>query len=124
MYHQRVAVYFNLHKRLFSVRALQGANRGRVVAHVDSFTIRNAEFRVQPGGRDRVRRTGVKDIHAFVVGEIVPHVASDAPGFAPVTYNPMRDDSFVWRKSRDACHTARHARGVVVDRVPRVDARM
>ena len=29
----RVEVYWNLHKRLFSVRALEGENKGRVIDH-------------------------------------------------------------------------------------------
>ena len=29
----RVEVYWNLHKRLFSVRALEGEHKGRVIEH-------------------------------------------------------------------------------------------
>jgi hypothetical protein len=66
----RVEVFFNLHNGLWSVRALNGAYKGRVVGHAHTVLIRDARFMVQPGGRERVIREGRKNVHAFVRGDL------------------------------------------------------
>ncbi|SVD12165.1 uncharacterized protein METZ01_LOCUS365019, partial [marine metagenome] len=40
----RVEVYRNLHKGCFSVRALNGEDKGRVIDHVQSIMLRDATF--------------------------------------------------------------------------------
>ena len=35
----RVKVYFNLHKKLFSVVAMEGASKGRVIKHVSEIDL-------------------------------------------------------------------------------------
>ena len=47
----KVFVYWNLHKKVWSVKALQGLQKGRVVAHRNDVMIENAEFRVSEAGR-------------------------------------------------------------------------
>jgi hypothetical protein len=66
----RVECYFNLRTHLWSVRALEGPDAGRVIGHAEKVLIRYARFVVQPAGRERVRREGVKNVHAFVRGEL------------------------------------------------------
>lgn len=85
----RVAVYWNIRKHIFSVM-----DHGLVVAHVDHIKLRTVNFVVQPGGRDAVRRTGCKNVHAFVRGEIIP---DDSPLILDgrARYNPMRDMTWV-----------------------------
>ena len=72
----RVEVYWNLHKRLFSVRALEGENKGRVIDHAYGVRLSDATFVSQPAGRERVRREGVKNVHAFVRGHMPVHHAN------------------------------------------------
>lgn len=84
---------------------------GRVVVHYSSLIIRNAEFRVRPGGQRRVRETGKKAVHAFVVGEILNpdlYGAGELPTSAPVavTYNPYQFDTFVTREGHAPVHCA------------------
>jgi len=62
----RVEVYFNLHKKLWSVVDL---STGLVVEHVHEIAIANPVFTVQPAGRAKVIRDGRKNVHAFVRGE-------------------------------------------------------
>jgi hypothetical protein len=38
----KVFVYFNLHKKCFSIKALEGAMKGRVVAHRDTVLLFHA----------------------------------------------------------------------------------
>lgn len=66
----RVEVFFNLHNGLWSVRALSGTYKGRVVGHAHTVLIRDARFVVQAGGRERVLREGRKHVHAFVRGDL------------------------------------------------------
>jgi hypothetical protein len=74
----RVEVYFNLHKKLFSVR--QG---GRVLFHTPCILIHGPRFVVQEGGRQRVIREGRKNVHAFVTAPDMGDVASFPLAFPP-----------------------------------------
>ncbi len=65
----RVQVYWNLHKDCWSVVALEGDQKGRVVTHADKVLLRGATFSVQPAGNAKVRREKKKNVHAFVRGE-------------------------------------------------------
>ena len=62
---KRVQVYYNIRRGDYSVR-----QSGRVIDHVDSIILRDARFNVAPAGRDKVRATGVKNVHATVTGYI------------------------------------------------------
>ena len=62
----RVQVYYNLHKRCLSIR-----HRGKVIKHAKSVILRDASFRVQPAGRERVLKQKRKNVHAYVAGELV-----------------------------------------------------
>lgn len=84
---KRVWVYFNLHKKLFSVRY-----RGRVVAHLDKVFLTNAIFKVSEKGRQRVLRKKSKNVHAYVVGNIEEGSIKKGVG---LTYNPYLFENFV-----------------------------
>lgn len=88
----KVFVYFNLHKRLFSVKALEGANKGRVIAHVDNVSLSDVTFKVSQAGRQRVLREQRKNVHAGVVGTLTPMLWGTG---LQVTYNPYKYDTFV-----------------------------
>jgi hypothetical protein len=51
---KKVMVYYNLHKHTFSI-----TYDSKVIMHADYVKLGDAEFRVRPGGKDRVR----KEIH-------------------------------------------------------------
>jgi hypothetical protein len=90
----RVEVYFNLHKRLWSVRQ---CSTGRVILHTDKVHIRDAKFVVHKAGRERVLREGKKNVHAFVRGEAT-HFDDFDPDYLDytlVSYNPYKHDTFV-----------------------------
>lgn len=92
----RVYVYFNLHKLLFSIRALSGPQKNRVVNHSSFVTLENVTFRVGEGGRQRVLREQKKNVHAGVVGEVISfeqnlHIP---PTAVKVTYNPYKSGNF------------------------------
>lgn len=98
----KVFVYFNLHRKCFSIKALEGDNKGRVVAHADKVYLSDAKFKVSQAGRERVIREKRKNVHAGVVGEwdmgtsfnnrSVDLLASIGQ---PITYNPYKYKTFV-----------------------------
>lgn len=108
----RVFVYFNLHKKCLSVKALEGESKGRVIAHADSVELVNATFKVSQAGRQRVLRERRKNVHAGVVGTMtnLPAHCSTiqiAEAFyTPVKYNPYRFDSFVTAVNESPVTTA------------------
>ncbi len=52
----KVFCYFNLHRKCFSIKALEGPNKGRVVAHSDKVLLSDGVFKVSEAGRQRVLR--------------------------------------------------------------------
>lgn len=89
----RVEVYYNLHKKTFSVRALEGENKGRVISHQNQVALQDVKFVVRESGRQKVLEEKRKNVHAFVRGNIV-----DDHDFIPsgsATYNPYHYATFV-----------------------------
>jgi hypothetical protein len=66
----RVMCYFNLHKMVWSVKALEGEHRGRVIGHAKRVTLNNVTQRVSEAGRQRVIREKKKNVHAGMVGTL------------------------------------------------------
>jgi hypothetical protein len=118
----KVFVYFNLHRKVFSIKALEGPSKGRVIGHAHTVALRDVTAKVSQAGRERVLREQKKNVHAGMVGELdatrgidyhnlttpLDHWAqvsadmTDAldvdlkPGQGEaVTYNPYKYDSFV-----------------------------
>ena len=87
-----VAVYRNLHRGCWSVK---DKSTRRVTAHLHSLLLSSPEgcsFRVSEAGRQRVLRTGQKNVHASVHGHLapLPQPESTRPLRNPVRvrYNP------------------------------------
>lgn len=124
----RVFVYFNLHRHCWSIKALEGINRGRVVAHARAFTVEGATFKVSEAGRQRVLQEQRKNVHAGIVGHLVDLVPLESlaeeawpelpvGGACDVSYNPYRGPSF-YRKG-DNQNVSSAARVVAWDRTVR-----
>lgn len=98
-------VYWNLHKQVWSVRI-----GGRVQYHSRCLELTDVEFRVWAGGRDRVRREGAKNVHAFAVGtvELAGEVLGpvNLEGGYGVTYDPYKYDQFVRRDDKSPVYRA------------------
>lgn len=95
----RVEIYRNLHNDTFSIR-----RNGKVVKHLanwQSIFLKDVKFAVQPAGREKVRREGKKNVHAFIRGTYLapstfPHTTSEFKAKCTewVSYNPYQDDHF------------------------------
>lgn len=91
----RVFVYYNLHRKLWSVKALEGENKGRVIAHRNEVVLREPKPRVSEAGRQRVIREKKKNVHAGLVGEWIDQKIIQPDG-EMITYNPYKYTSFVY----------------------------
>ena len=88
---KRVYVYFNLHKKVWSVR-----QSGKVVEHTKDIILKDCRFLVSEAGRKRVLREKKKNVHAGVSGYVVdsiPDIVYEA--CSHLTYNPYRYKGFV-----------------------------
>lgn len=116
----RVFCYFNLHRLCFSVKALEGEHKGRVIAHADAVHLSGVEFKVSEAGRQRVLREQRKNVHAGAVGTLENWLPAgertsrawsnrrrrfDQRG-TRVTYNPYRFASFVRASDEAPVHQA------------------
>jgi len=101
MIDMRVFVYFNLHKKCFSIKALEGDRKGRVVAHSNTVLLESCKFKVSEAGRQRVLREKRKNVHAGVTGvwingdRVESHYEFLSMVGRQVTYNPYKYLSFV-----------------------------
>jgi hypothetical protein len=100
----RVDVYWNLHKGGYSIRAREGADKGRVIGYAARVDLVDATFTVREGARQRVLHDKQKSVHAWVTGTLVDSV--DASCMTAVTYNPYREATFVRRDTRSPVHSA------------------
>ena len=99
-YEKRVYVYWNLHRKLWSVR-----QSGLVVDHAGLLSLYDCKFLVGAKGRERVRREKKKNVHAGVSGYLYEDPVTvdrmqwyDEKGpLLPlyVTYNPYKHDTFI-----------------------------
>jgi len=108
----RVKVYFNLHKKLFSVVAMEGENKGRVIEHVNEVELAKPVFRVQQAGRRRVLKENKKNVHAYVAGytcSLKDSVKMDGEA----TYNPYKYSTFVDRKDGSPIRSSEYCRLIV-----------
>ena len=105
---KRVMVYYNLHKHTFSV-----TYKSKVILHADFVKLGDVEFRVRPGGKDRVRAEKSKNVHAFVIGDLLDyceHPCKEIPSQTSdniITYKPYKHDSFVYKKGGEPIYSAK-----------------
>lgn len=88
---KRVYVYFNLHKKVWSVR-----QSGKVIEHTKHIKLRDCRFLVSQAGRKKARLEKKKNVHAGVSG----YVINSIPEYrifseAKITYSPYRHKGFV-----------------------------
>jgi len=115
----KVDVYFNLHRKLFSIRACEGPNKGRVIAHRETVTLLRPQFKVSQAGRARVLREGRKNVHATVRGTWIYHEHIEnyrsqvenrcKKRGVEITYNPYKMSSFSYWNDLGELHGFHHS---------------
>lgn len=116
----RVEVYWNYHKGCYSVRSLEGENRGRVIFHTKELFLEDVKFVVQAGGRQRVLKEQSKNVHAFVRGTISKDRRIIGKS---ISYNPYKYSSFVCRKDQKSIFSAKFVRMLVKNKKGSIIAR-
>jgi 5-formaminoimidazole-4-carboxamide-1-beta-D-ribofuranosyl 5'-monophosphate synthetase len=109
----KVFVYFNLHKKLFSIKAMEGENKGKVIGHSPVVLLDDVTFKVSEAGRQRVIRERKKNVHAGVMGHLnaqgIRLVIATRDLTTKVTYNPYKYQSFVEVETSEPVLTANNA---------------
>lgn len=113
----KVLVYYNTHLNKFSIKERYG--RGLVIDHVDFVHLKDVGFKVWKAGRERVLRTGAKNVHAFVVGTLIPDDSPECErAFRPFTYNPYVAAYFYYKDTGEPVAGTAVARLEVVEGRP------
>ncbi len=103
----RVMVYYNLHKKTFSVQY-----KGKIILYADYVKLGNVEFRVRVGGKEKVRQEMRKNVHAFVIGDLKDYCVYPCENMPLetndniITYNPYKYDSFVNKETEEPIYFA------------------
>jgi hypothetical protein len=99
---KKVMVYYNLNKHTFSV-----THNSKVIMYADYVKLKDVEFRVRQGGKEKVRSEKRKNVHAFVIGELLEYSeypSKDMPipsSDKIITYDPYKYDSFVFKNTEE-----------------------
>ena len=97
---KRVNVYFNLHKRVWSVR-----QSGIVIEHADQVFLKDVRLLVGKKGREKVVREQRKNVHAYASGYVCePQDLPNVPErISAITYNPYKNKTFVFKDNGKPC---------------------
>jgi len=88
----KISAHLTPYDDCVSVESREPDSYGKVVSNESKVCLRNVDFVVQPAGRERVRETGTKNVHAFVRGEWDGSVQVTYGDY--VTYDPFEHDHF------------------------------
>jgi hypothetical protein len=110
----RVSVHFNLHNKLWSVTALEGPSKGRVIEHATSVYITDCEARVSEMQRQRVIANRCRSVHAKIIGTL-SEAPSDLSQYQTFSYNPYRAPGFtcgaqIWTRADSCAFVGREAK--------------
>lgn len=91
----RIKVYWNSHKNLFSC-----VYKGKVFTRLYNVVLNNVEFKVNQKGRAKVLASKIKNVHAFVCGDIdCSQIINIKKYKKEFVYNPFKGDSFFDKKT-------------------------
>lgn len=99
----RVAVYKNLHRGAWSVRAINGPFKGKVVAHAERVGLVHAHMHVNERAQRRIAAGAAREVHAWVIGTL-GNVVLTAP--TRLTYRPHQRPAFFLADTGSAVWTA------------------
>ena len=118
---KRVAVYWNLHKDVYSIQSRETADYGKVIGHAESVAIALPKFVVRQAGRQQVLKEQKKNVHAFVVGYLTENLVFNEEG-KRITYNPYKYNSFVIADTKEEIQDGAAARLSIHEGKPLMEA--
>ena len=104
---KKVMVYYNLNKHTFSI-----TYKNKLISHSDHIKLNDVEFRVRPGGNEKVGREKKKNVHAFVIGNLEDYCEypceniPSEPNDNIVTYDPYKYKSFLVKSTNEPIYNA------------------
>ena len=105
----KVEVYKNIRKKKWSVR---DSKTGKLINHTSFIHLKDAKLVVQPGGRARVLRDRVKNVHAFIKGEMTTPsecLCNRIPmEIHQIKYDPYKNESFIITTTEEPIYYADH----------------
>ncbi|WP_157680449.1 hypothetical protein [Mycobacterium dioxanotrophicus] len=100
---RRVAVYRNLHKGAWSIKALDGPHKGTVVAHAQVVGLLDCAMHVRIAAQQRIAAGAAREVHAWIVGRL-SEVTLDQP--TRLVYRPHERPEFYLAITGRPVHTA------------------
>ncbi|MGV7398730.1 hypothetical protein PJK47_21000 [Mycobacterium kansasii] len=94
---QWVAVYKNLNRGAWSIRAQDGPHKGKVVGHADAVSIVDCTMHVGRAAQARIAAGQPRQVHAWIIGRLSPGTL-DAP--RRLVYRPPRAPRVLPRRLR------------------------
>ena len=85
----------------------------KVIMHADYVKLGDVEFRVRTGGRNKVRSEKQKNVHAFVIGNLLEYCEypcdniPNPPSNNIITYNPYKNETFVYKEGGESIYAAK-----------------
>ena len=104
----KVFVYYNINlsnKLKNPYFSIKDVKTGKVIGHDTQIMLRDATFKVLESGRQRVIKTGRKNVHAGAVGFIADETPKELQ--ISITYNPYKYSSFVIKNTEEPIHKAK-----------------
>jgi hypothetical protein len=100
-YGDNVRVYYNFHRKIYSIQKFIN-NRWLVVAYSNDFILFDCSFKVNQNGRNKVLKDMKKNVHAFIYGTFIEHIPKSQYEYdfsTIISYNPYKNDCFVCEDS-------------------------
>ena len=104
----KVQVYKNLNRSCFSIRSKK---TGLVVAYADTVTLSDVIYKVSEAGLQRVLKTGIRSVHAYIEGIFMVADLKAPPAGANqlAYYQPFTTDHFHVEGSATKVHHSKIA---------------
>lgn len=108
-YNKRVYVYWNLHKKVWSIK-----QSGIVVDHAQFVHLKDCRFLVEKAGRQKVLREKKKNVHAGISGYLMENADyvlhkiynREYNELEHITYNPYQYNTFVTCRTHTPTYSA------------------
>lgn len=95
----KVFVYRNIRKSKDAHTYSVKGSDGRVQQHTQDLSLINPEIKVSKKGMERVRKEGVKNVHAGIKGDIAA-ISKDKYTWREITYDPKKYETFIFRDTK------------------------
>lgn len=103
-----VRVHMNLRKKQFNISTYVKGKGWRKAALAHVVYLHDVTFKVSEAGRQRAIRQGIRNVHAYAYGTLMPWVDLHMPlfGATQVSYNPFKHAKFVLAETAIPVHSA------------------